>query len=99
MQRGAGVQAAYTNLTTADVFFLESTGTEFIEFVGDTATARTVTIIPTARVDGIALANVTVNVPANQSVYWGLLDPSIYAANGRVQLTVSGACKLALVRF
>lgn len=99
-KRGTGQTITYTTTNTSDVYFCEvSSGTELLKFSNTAGTPVTVTIVPQGNVDGVSFANVTVTVPATSDVVWGTVPSSgIYTANGRLQLTTSAACKLAVLR-
>lgn len=76
----AGLEASYTgSLSAANTYQCQNNGRTFLHFKKSAAVICTVTIPTTAEVDGKAVANQTVAVPATTGDrFIGPFPPSIY---------------------
>lgn len=98
--RNAGLTISYTTMTTTDTYLCEvSSGTELLKFSNSGGAPVTITIAPQQQVEGVSLQNRTVTVAAGSDVVWGNVPvSSVFVGSGRVYVTASAACKLAVLR-
>lgn len=95
----AGLAATYfADLTTTDTFLIRNNGSVMLHFKKTGIGACTVTIDTPGNVDGLAIPNRTVTVPATTGdIHIAKLSPSIYNdVNGDLRITLSDVAGLTL---
>lgn len=87
----AGLAATYlTGLTTTDTYVVENNGRVILHFKKTGAGACTATIKTPGTVDGLAVSDRTVNVPATTGdVFIGPFPPADYNEGGSLKITLS----------
>lgn len=96
---GAGTPNGTTNtLATGNTYTFQNDGKTILKFLKTGANACTVTITTPGTVNGIAVADPTVNVPATTGNVWvGPFRPDLFNdANGLCSFTVSEATALSV---
>lgn len=97
----AGVSNAGVMMSnTTDNYHVKNDGSVALIFQNG-ATAGTVTVAIFKTVDGQAVTNRTITVPANATVFAGYFDTDTYNQvggneNGRIRLTASGSATIRL---
>ena len=86
-----GLAAAYNSgLSTSDTYVIENNGRVILHFKKTGAGACTVTITTPGTVDGLAVADRTVNVPATTGdVFMGPFPREDYNTAGNLRITCS----------
>lgn len=95
----AGLAATYfADLTTTDTFLIRNNGKVVLHFKKSGIGACTVTIDTPGNVDGLAIPQRTVNVPATTGdVHISKLAPNVYNdVNGDLKVTLSDVVGLTL---
>lgn len=95
----AGLTQTYTaGLTTTDTYQFANDGRTFLQFVKTAAVACTVTIVTSGTFQGLAIADVTVTVPATTgNVMAGPFPPMAFNDTaGLVNLTLSNVAGLSV---
>ena len=92
----AGLEAAY-DACNADGNYFTNTGNEFIHIVNAAVADQTITIATPATVDGLAVADRAVAIPASEERMIGPFPASVYNdANSKVQMTFDAVVTLTI---
>lgn len=94
----AGLNASYTVTTAADGAEFANTGVEFVHVKNPTVGTIVVTFVTTQTVDGLAVADRTVSVPASGERFIGPFPVATYGSTVTVNFDVDGAQVAVLSR-
>lgn len=96
--RGAGLAPSFAAATAADTYKIPNDGHVWLEVKNTGGSPVTVTVATPGSVDGLAIADLAVTVPATTGDrIIGPFPPVTYndPADNTLSVTVSGACTLA----